>query len=135
MAGTSTECKLNLTAKDEIMFIRFSKGDFNEERKRLYRKCVFIGGSLVMEYGDSIVGIARLHEETQNCLDYDVVVAKNCNLGGATIERYIKDMIGKSNKFSETPSTKRRKYYVEEVECESLPIKAEITFSKETTIH
>ena len=110
------------------MFIRFSKGDFNEEQKRLYRKCVFVGNSLVMEYGDSIVGIAQLHEETPKCLDYDVVVAKNSPLGGKVIARYIKDMIGKSNKFSESPSTKRRKYCVEEIECVSLPVVAKISF-------
>ena len=111
------------------MFLRFTKGDFSPNKVRHYRKCVFLGHSLVMEYGDKIVGIARLHEETDNCFDYDVIVAKNCELGGEKIARYIKDMIGKSNKFSETPSTKRRKYYVEEVDCDVLPIAAKIEFS------
>lgn len=82
-----------------------------------------------MEYGDKIVGVARLHEEGDNYFDYDVIVAKNCELGGEKIARYIKGMIGKSNKFSETPSMKRHKYYVEEVDCDVLPITAKIEFS------
>lgn len=110
------------------MFIRFSKGAFDDENKKTYRKGVFIGDSLVMEYGESIVGIAKLHEETQKCLDYDIVVAKNNPLGGKVIARSIKDMIGKANKFSEKPSSKRRKYFVEEVECVSLPVMAKISF-------
>lgn len=111
------------------MFIRFSKGDFNADKVREYKKCVFLNNALVMEYGDNIVGIAMLHEETDKCLDFDVVVAKRCPLGAKAIARYIKDMIGKSNKFTANPSTKRRKYFVEEVDCEVLPVKAEITFT------
>lgn len=83
-----------------------------------------------MEYGENIVGIAMLHEETDTCCDYDVVVAKNSPLAPEKIARSIKDMIGKSNKFLQNPSTKRRKYYVEEVDCESLPINAKLVFSK-----
>ena len=112
------------------MFLRFSKGQYDSNRVRLFRKCVFLGDAVVMEYGDKIVGVAKLHEETNKCLDYDVIVAKNCELGGATIARYIKDMIGKSNKFTQNPSTKRRKYYVEEVNCSVLPINAKIVFTK-----
>ena len=83
-----------------------------------------------MEYGNVIVGIARLHEEGDNFLDYDVVVAKNCELGTASIARCIKDMIGKSNKFSENPTNKRKRYYVEERECSELPIEASIVFRR-----
>ena len=111
------------------MFLRFSKGQFDSNKVRLFRKCVFLGDAVVMEYGDKIVGVAKLHEETDKCFDYDVIVAKRCSLGAEKIARFIKDMIGKSNKFTENPSTKRRKYYVEEVDCEVLPIKAKITFS------
>ena len=111
------------------MFLRFTKGKFTDN-KRKFSKCVFLNNALVMEYGDNIVGVAKLHEETSKCLDFDVVVAKRCELGGERIARYIKDMIGKSNKFSVNPSTKRRKYYVEMVDCEVLPIKAKITFTK-----
>jgi len=113
----------------KAMFLRFSKGEFNAQNVREFRKCVFLGDSVVMEYGDKIVGVARLHNETENVLDYDVIVANQCSLGGDKIARYIKDMIGKSNKFSVTPSSKRRKYYVEKVECEVLPIKAKIEFT------
>ena len=111
------------------MFLRFTKGDYSKDKIRLYRKCVFLGNALVMEYGNQLVGVAKLHEETDNYLDYDIIVAKNCTLGAEKIARYIKDMIGKSNKFADRPSTKRRKYYVEELDCEVLPIKAEISFS------
>ena len=89
-----------------------------------------LGSTVVMEYGDNIVGVARLYEETEKCLDYDVIVAKKCELGAESIARFIKDMIGKSNKFSATPSSKSRKYYVEEVDCAVLPVKAKIIFSR-----
>lgn len=112
------------------MFLRFSKGGFNENKVRELRKCVFLGDSVVMEYGDKIVGVARLHNEGENYLDYDVVVADKCSLGGDKIARFIKNMISKSNKFSTTPTTKRRKYYVQKIECEVLPIKAKIVFTK-----
>ena len=114
------------------MFLRFSKGQFDSKKVRMFRKCVFLGDAVVMEYGDKIVGVAKLHEESDKCLDYDVIVAKRCELDAATIARYIKDMIGKSNKFSSSPSSKRRKYFVEEIDCDVLPIKASITFSKES---
>lgn len=110
------------------MFLRFTKGDYKKFLK--YRKAVLLGNSLVVEYGDDIIGIAKLHEETDKCLDYDVVVASKCKFGAEKTARYIKDMIGKSNKFSMNPSKKRRRYYVEEVDCKSLPIKAEITFKR-----
>ena len=51
-------------------------------------------------------------------------------MGGQKIARSIKDMIGKSNKFAETPSAKRRRYYVEYIECVELPIRAKIMFEK-----
>lgn len=112
------------------MFLRFTKGSYDKNNIRKYRKCVFLNNVLVMEYGDKIVGVAKLHEETDKCYDYDIVVANKCEIGGTKIAAYIKNMIGKSNKFSPTPTTKKRKYYVEYVECEVLPIKAEIRFTK-----
>jgi hypothetical protein len=125
------------------MFLRFSKGPkswnnvkcstYYDKPKQYFLKAVFLGDSLVMEYGDDIIGIAKLHEETDKYLDFDVVVASNNpNVEPDKIARSIKDMIGKSNKFSLNPSNKKRKYYVEEVDCEVLPIKAEIKFSKNT---
>jgi hypothetical protein len=123
-----------------IMFLRFSKGPksannvaastHHNEPVQYFLKAVFLGDSVIMEYGDNIVGIAKLHEETAKCMDYDVVVAGKCVLGAERIARSIKDMIGKSNKFSATPTTKRRKYYVQKIECEVLPIKAKIVFTK-----
>ena len=89
------------------MFLRFSKGQFDKNNVRKFRKCVFLGGSVVMEYGDEIVGVATLHEETQKSLCYKVVVAKHNELNPQTIARYVKDMIGKSNKFMIKPSKKR----------------------------
>lgn len=116
------------------MFLRFSKGSYSPRNgytpKTTFRKCVFLGDSLIMEYGNNIVGIAKLHEETDKCLDYDVIVAKQCELGAASIARYIKDMIGKADKFADNPSGKRRKYYVEELDCSVLPISAQIKFSR-----
>ena len=111
------------------MFLRFSKGDYDKDRVRQYKKCVFLGDSLVMEYGGKIVGVAKLHEESDKYFDYDIIIAKKCALGSEKIARFIKDMIGKSNKFSENPSPKRRKYYVEEVDCYELPITAKIVFA------
>lgn len=112
------------------MFLRFSKGQFDKDKVRIYKKCVFLGDSLIMEYGDKIVGIAKLHEETDKCFDYDVIVAAGCSLGATSIARNIKDMIGKSNKFTTNPTNKRRKYYVEEVNADVLPIHAQIQFSR-----
>ena len=113
------------------MFLRFSKGSYNKLHGFMHtiRKCVLLGDSLVMEYGNNIVGVAKLNNETDKILDYDIVVAAKCQLGAETITRYIKNMIGKSNKFTEHPSAKRRKYYVEEIDAEVLPIRAQITFS------
>ena len=111
------------------MFLRFTKGQFDKDKVRKYRKCVMLGNSLVMEYGDKIVGAAKLHEETDKCLDYDVVVAAKCEIDAKVIARYIKDMIGKSNKFSDNPSPKRRKYYVQEIDSDVLPITAKIVFT------
>lgn len=112
------------------MFLRFSKGQYDQNKIRKYKKCVFLGDSLVMEYGDAIVGIAKLHEETDKCFDYDVVVAAKCELGATSIARCIKDMIGKSNKFSESPTLKKRKYYVEEIDANILPVNATIKFTR-----
>ena len=111
------------------MFLRFTKGQYDSKKVRMYRKCVFLGNSVVMEYGDKIIGVAKLHEETEKILDFDVIVAGKSPISAEKIARYIKDMIGRSNKFTANPSTKRRKYYVEEIDCEELPLKAEITFS------
>lgn len=112
------------------MFLRFSKGAYCNTNKNQNRKVVFINNSAVMEYGNDIVGAAKLIEETDKCLSYVVVVAKNCELGSVAISRFIKDTIGKSNKFSDTPSTKRRKYYVNEYDVTKLPIEANLQFSK-----
>ena len=115
------------------MFLRFSKGHYEKDKKefiRTIRKCVLLNGSVVMEYGNQIVGIAKLHEETDKCMDYDIVVAKQCELDSDKIARFIKDMIGKSEKFNENPSTKRRKYFVEEIDCDKLPIEAKIVFNR-----
>ena len=110
------------------MFLRFSKGKFDSDNVRTYRKCVFLGDSVVYEYGDKIVGFAKLNENREKSLVYDVVVAKNSELGSMHIARYIKDMIGKSNKFTANPTTKRRKYQVREVDKDELPVKAKIVF-------
>lgn len=112
------------------MFLRFSKGQFRNG-VREYRKCVFLGDSVIMEYDDKIVGVAKLHEENEKCFDYDVIVAKcNQSLSAESIARCIKDMIGRANKFSANPSNKRRKYFVQEVEYDHIPVKAGIVFTK-----
>ena len=106
------------------MFLSFTK----ESEKN--RRCVFLGDAVVMEYGNRIVGVAKLHEETDKCLDYDVIVAGRCELGAERIARYIKGIIAKSNKFSDCPTTKRRKYYLDVVECDVLPVRPRIVFDK-----
>ena len=112
------------------MFLRFSKGEFCEAYKRTCLKAIFMGNTLVMEHEDAIIGIARLYQETEKCLDYDVVVAGKHPIGADTITRKIKDMIGKANKFCSNPSTKRRKYQVEIRPCEALPVTASIALQK-----
>lgn len=115
------------------MFLRFSKGSYQPSLKEYIntlKKCVLLNDTVVMEYGNKIVGIAKLHEETDKCMDYDIVVAKQCELGSQKIARFIKDMIGRSEKFNENPSTKRRKYFLEEIDCTELPIEAKIVFNK-----
>ena len=118
------------------MFLRFTKGQFKKyinghgQHEKTFTKTVFLGDSVVMEYGNHIVGIAKLHEESDKCLDYDVVVAAHAPIPADKIARNIKNMIGTSNKWEDTPSIKRRKYYVEEVDCDTLPVKAEIKFSR-----
>lgn len=111
------------------MFLRFTKGQFDGIRK--YKKCVFLGDSVIVEYGDKIVGAAKLHEETDKCFDYNIVVAAQCELSADSIARTIKDLIGKSNKFTANPTTKRRKYCVSKVDGAELPISAKIVFTKE----
>lgn len=111
------------------MFLRFSKGKFDGETRN-YTKCVFLGDTLIMEYDNKIVGVAKLHEETDKSFDYDVIVATKAELTSEQIARNIKNMIGKSNKFSSTPSTKRRKYYVEKIDSETIPVVPRIVFSK-----
>ena len=111
------------------MFLRFSKtADIKQNRIKKYRKAIFLDDSVVMEYGTDIVGAARLQHENEKNLQYIIVVAKNCELGSASIARFIKDMIGKSNKFSDNPTSKRRQYFVDEVDSDVLPIKAKIEF-------
>lgn len=114
------------------MFVRFSKGSYSSEYGYLHtlRKCVLLGNSLVMEYGSSIVGVAKLTEETPKRCGYTIVVAAKCALGGEAIARYIKNMIGKANKFSDKPSPKRRSYYVDMMDCDTLPVIASINFKK-----
>lgn len=112
------------------MFVRFSKGDFCETRRKTYLKAVLIGNTLVMECGDAIVGIARLYQETEKYFDYDVVVAGKHSIGAEAIARKIKDMIGKANKFSNKPSQRRRKYQVDVRPCEVLPVTASIILQK-----
>ncbi len=116
--------------KGHVAVTKAKKDSYFDETVRYYLKAVFLGNALVMEYGDKIVGIAKLHEETEKYKDYDVVVAQRCIPGHERVVRSIKDMIGKSNKFSFTPTNKRRKYYVELVDTDILPIKAELVFSK-----
>lgn len=115
------------------LFLRFSKGPrqprFGEPVQK-FIKGVFLGDALAMFYGDEIIGIAKLHEETDKALDFDVVVVKGNEIPSEKIERSIKDMIGKSNKFSMTPSTKRRKYYVSYEEGTELNITAQIVFKR-----
>ena len=87
-----------------------------------------------MKYGDKIVGVARLTQETEKSCFYRLMVAsQNTQLEAAKIARYIKDMIGKSNKFTASSSMKRRRYQTEVVEGESLPIRVGIDFSFNST--
>lgn len=106
------------------MFLRFSKGMFNGQRT--YKKAVFLGDDVVMEYGNDIVGIATKIDETAKCIVYKLWVATDNEPSPIKIARNIKDLIGKSNKFADEPSSKRRKYIVEQVSCAVLPVRAGI---------
>lgn len=106
------------------MFLRFSKGMFNGQRT--YRKAVFLGDDVVMEYGNDIVGIATKIDETAKCIVYKLWVATNNELSPIKIARNIKDLIGKSNKFADEPSSKRRRYVVERVPYDVIPVRVGI---------
>lgn len=106
------------------MFLRFSKGMFKGQRT--YRKAVLLGDDVVMEYGNDIVGVATKIDETPKCSVYKLWVATQNELCPIKITRSIKDLIGRSNKFTDEPSTKRRKYIVERVHCDVLPVRAGI---------
>lgn len=108
------------------MFIRFTHGRHSPEK---YMKAVLLGNSLVMEFGNKIVGLAKLHEETDRCMDWDVVVATKCPMGGKAVAKSIKDMIGRSNKYDVNPSKKRRKYYVEEFESDFIPVNVSLAIT------
>lgn len=113
------------------MFASIHKGrlDTGDGHKTYYRKCLLIGDSVVMDYNNTIVGIAKLYEESEDTLDYDIVVARDCELGADAIARVIKTTIRKANNYSPNPTDKRRKYYVEKVDGEKLNVKAQIMFT------
>lgn len=106
------------------MFLRFSKGMFKGQRT--YRKAVLLGDDVVMEYGNDIIGIATKIDETPKCVVHKLWVATQNELCATKIARSIKDLIGRSNKFTDEPTSKRRKYIVEQVPCAVLPIRVGI---------
>lgn len=106
------------------MFLRFSKGMFKGQK--IYRKAVLLGDDAVMEYGNDIVGIATKIDETTKRSVYKLWVAAQSELCATKIARSIKDLIGRSNKFTNKPSTKRRKYIVQQVQCNVLPVRVGI---------
>ena len=109
------------------MFLRFSKGAFIKGAdKKKYRKAVLINDTVIMEYGNDLVGLAVKFDEKPKSVTYHICVATQNELDPARIARAIKDMIGKSNKFTDKPSTKRRIYDVEEYHGKSLPYRAGI---------
>lgn len=108
------------------MFLRFSKGRLPANQ---YLKAVLLEDKVVMEFGNQIIGIAKLHNENEKYYDWDIVVATKCPLGGKKVERKMKDIIGRSYKYSINPSNKRRKYYVEYFEMAYLPIKVSLNFT------
>lgn len=106
------------------MFLRFSKGMFNGQRT--YKKAVLLGDDIVMEYGNDIVGVGTKVDETPKCIMYQLWIATQNELGATKIARNLKDLIGRSNKFTDEPSSKRRKYIVEQVRCDALPVRVGI---------
>lgn len=110
------------------MFIKFSKGPYRSDRK--YVKAVFLGDKLIMEYKNNIIGVARLHSETEKTRDYDVIVAGRCELNAEYIARSIKDMIGRSFKFHNNPVIKRNKYYIEVIDNNMLSVAAKLEFKR-----
>ena len=109
------------------MFLRFSKSKFKGQMT--YRKAVLLGDDVVMEYGNDIVGIATKIDETTKCSIYKLWVAAQNELSATKIARNIKDLIGRSNKFTNKPSTKRRKYIVQQVQCNVLHVRAGIAIN------
>lgn len=109
------------------MYLRFTKGKWKSDLTDT-RKCVMFNDTVVMEYGFRIVGVAKLYQETDKVKDYDIIVSNGAQIAPEKIAAYIKNMISKSNKFTEHPSKKRRRYNVEYIDGESLPINAYITF-------
>ena len=112
------------------MFLRFSKGAFIKGAdKKKYRKAVLLNDTVVMEYGNDLVGIAVKIDENPKSVLYHICVATQNELDPTLIARAIKDMIGKSNKFSDSPSTKKRRYDVVEYDAMSLPYRVGMIFN------
>ena len=110
------------------MFLRFSKG--KQDGTRVYRKAVFLGDEVVFEYGNDIVGIAVKTNEDERNISYLILVAAENTLGATKIARYIKDIICRSNKFSNNPTNKRRRYEVKNICSASLPVRVGIAINE-----
>lgn len=109
------------------MFLRFTKGAFIKGAdKKKYRKAVLLNDTVVMEYGNDLVGLAVKEDERPNCDIYHVYVAAKNELAPERIARAIKDMIGKANKFTDQPSTKKRRYIVKHCDVQRLPYRTGI---------
>lgn len=110
------------------MFLRFSKGKLGGTR--VYRKAVFLGNEVVFEYGNDIVGIAVKTDENDRSISYLIFVAAENTLDATKIARYVKDLIGRSNKFSNKPTNKRRRYEVKNICSASLPVRVGIAINE-----
>ena len=110
------------------MFLRFSKR--KQDGTRVYRKAVFLGDEVVFEYGNDIVGIAVKTNEDEKSISYLILEATENPLGATKIARNIKDLIGRSNKFSDKPTNKRRKYEVKNICSASLPVRVGIAINE-----
>lgn len=113
------------------MFLRFSKGAYIKGTdKRKYTKSAFIGDDVLMEHDNDVVGYATKTDETDKTIVYTLWVAIQNELPHHKITRSIKDLIGKSNKFSSNPSTKRRRYMVVPVDKAAIPVRVGITINE-----
>ena len=106
------------------MFIKYHKF------RNGVRKSVVIGDSVAVEFNGKVVGLGKLNNESCGCRDYDIAVAECCVCGGNSIAEHIKCLIRQRDRYSGNLPVKRRRFFVETVDNEVIPVRINLIFSK-----